>query len=85
MSAYARRVDANHADILQALRCSGLAVRDLSRAGDGVPDAIVSYGWRTALVEIKTGKGKLTAAQHEWARGWEGELFILRTVDEALA
>ena len=88
MSRYARRADASHQDVLRTLRASGLAVRDLSRAGDGCPDLAVSFGSRTAFVEVKTpgtyyGK-RLNEQQQTWAEGWEGELLCLRTAEEAM-
>ena len=93
MTRYARRQDASHNDVLQALRASGLAVRDLSRAGGGCPDLVASWGdghgrARTAFVEVKspgTQYGKrLNEQQQAWLRGWEGEVVTLKTAEEAM-
>lgn len=94
MTRYARRTDASQHDVLQALAFAGLSVRDLSRAGDGAPDALVSWDGRTACVEVKTphtqyGK-RLNTRQVAWRDGddtrrpWAGEYVVLRTAKDAL-
>ena len=95
MSRYARRQDASQGEVLEALAFAGLSVRDNSRAGDGAPDAWVSFDGRTAAVEIKSpgcqyGR-RLNAKQLAWRDGdetrrpWAGEYAVLRTGAEALA
>ena len=44
MTRYARRVDANHAEIKAAFEKMGCSVVDLSRMGEGCPDIAVGYG-----------------------------------------
>ena len=88
MSRYARRQDASQGAIVRALACCGLAVRDLSYAGRGCPDVVVSWAGRTALVECKTagcqyGK-RLNEQQQAWLQGWEGEVVTLKTAEEAM-
>jgi hypothetical protein len=94
VSRYARRQDASQGEVLQALAVAGLSVRDLSHAGQGCPDAVVSFDGRTALVEVKTsgtayGK-RLNGQQRAWRDGddtrrpWAGEYAVLRTGKEAL-
>ena len=53
----------------------------------GGPDAVVGApGGRLALIEVKTGKGKLQASQIAWRASWRGpEPILLRTPEEALA
>lgn len=78
----ARRVDANQAEIVGALRRLGCSVLDLSRAGRGCPDALVGYGGLSILAEIKTEKGKLNERQREFLNQWTGGCYLLRTVDD---
>lgn len=72
MSRYARKTDANHSAIRDALRLRGWRVDDLSGAGGGVPDLVVAISPGVAhFLEIKDGakplsKQKLTKAQEQW-------------------
>lgn len=83
-----RRTDANHAEIVAALRQAGCSVADLSHVGRGFPDIVV---WsqvqdRMHLMEIKTPKGKLNKRQQEWFDKWGGpKPHVVRSVEEALA
>lgn len=84
----AARVDGNHKSIVEALRRVGCRVLDLSRVGAGCPDLLVSLPQRgrvpeLMLMEVKTARGKLNAAQRIFeSEGWP--VFVVRTVDEAL-
>lgn len=49
----AKRVDANQAAIVAALRQIGCVVTDLSGCGEGVPDLIVSFRSKLYWFEIK--------------------------------
>jgi len=65
------RVDANHGDVIQALRSAGYVVIDASRVGGGFPDAIAMKHGRVVFVEIKNGAKvpsarKLTADEAKW-------------------
>ncbi len=74
---YARRTDANHAELREVFRQCGCNVLDISNLGGKVSDLIVQYrnwgidGTRsgslvTHLIEIKSGKKKkLTKSQSE--------------------
>lgn len=80
----ARKTDANHSEIRQAMRNAGAEVFDLSGAGGGVTDTIVfheSCGLR--LVEIKVKKGKLTPAQEKFHARFP--VAIVRSAEEAVA
>ncbi len=62
---FARRVDANAADIIEALRRCGWYWQDTSKQGDGCPDGFAVKVGRVVPVEIKDGakpasKQKLT-------------------------
>ena len=80
LAKYGNKRDANEPEIFDTLRGHGLSVRPL----DTPADAIVGYGLRTYLVEVKTAKGKLTRSQSEFLKTWRGDYTILRSVDEAI-
>ena len=74
----AARVDANHAQVVSALRAAGAAVQSLASVGVGVPDLLVGVPGtnRLALFEVKDGKKppshrKLTDAQVIWHERWK--------------
>ena len=74
--------DTNEPEIFDALRKSGLSVE----ATDKPTDAVVGYGGRTYLVEVKNGpKARLTKAQADFMGSWTGHAAVLASVDEALA
>ena len=81
---YAKKVDANHSQVVSALRSAGALVEDLSAAGNGLPDILVGINGRFALFEIKDGNKpksaqKLTDAQERFHEKWAG--FPICTVD----
>ena len=80
----AARVDANHSMIVAALRQVGATVQDLAKVGQGCPDILVGFRGRNYLMEIKVNKGKPTHAQDVWHLTWQGQVVIVRDVDEAL-
>lgn len=88
---YGAKKDANHAEIINAMRQCGVPVYDTASLGNGFPDCVawVSEQWR--LVEIKnkkTGYGKrgLNPIQRKWAEQWKGgPIILIHTIEEALA
>ena len=78
------RVDACHAEIVEALRRVGCGVLDMSQLGHGRPDLLVWSGTRYHLLELKAAKGSLTPDQTQWLQWWNGPVSIVRSVDEAL-
>lgn len=78
------RVDANHGVIVAALRQVGASVQDLAKVGKGCPDILVGYRGQNYLMEIKTSKGKATLPQIAWHTFWQGQVVVVRDVDEAL-
>lgn len=80
----AAKVDANHSAIVAALRSIGASVQDLASVGQGCPDILVGFRGRNYLMEIKVNKGKPTPMQDVWHMTWQGQVVIVRTVDEAL-
>jgi hypothetical protein len=82
--------DDNHNEIALALHRCGCSVFDTSAVGGGFPDLAVGVHNRTVLLEIKRPKakgqkeGEKTPAQKEFFASWRGEVYEVRTVDEAL-
>lgn len=81
-----KRVDTNHAEIVQALRRAGAAVQSLADVGQGVPDLLVGLRGENFLLEVKQPgrRGELRVNQVEWHNAWRGQCAVVRTVDEAL-
>jgi hypothetical protein len=89
----AARTDQNQKAIVDALRAAGCGVVDLSKVGGGVPDLLVeapTWPHAMTLLEVKNPEKpkadrELTPAQVKFHAGWRGSLFVVETVDEALA
>jgi hypothetical protein len=82
------KVDANHAEVVKALREIGAGVLDLSRVGKGCPDLLVTRSGKTCLVEVKDGSKPpsarlLTPAQREFWDTWKGEILLVTSPKEA--
>ncbi|WP_420465599.1 hypothetical protein [Panacagrimonas sp.] len=86
----AAKTDANHADIVRALRAAGCSVQSLAAVGSGVPDIMAGKHGRTFLIEIKDGRKsasrrQLTPDQWEWLDAWRGgQVHIVESVEQAL-
>lgn len=112
----AARVDANHLDIVRALRDVGTSVCSLASVGHGVPDLLIGmsgltlvgrfnpqvvrwllkreediaiYDGANLLMEVKDGAKSpsaqiLTPDEQKWHQEWQGQLMVVRTIDEAL-
>jgi Holliday junction resolvase len=71
--AYARRTDANQAEIVKTLRDAGADVYDLSKVGKGIPDLLVTFNGETILMEVKTNaKSRYTPDQLKFIANWKG-------------
>ena len=71
--AFAKRTDANQAEIVKALRQAGADVYDLSKVGKGIPDLLVTFNGETILMEVKRdAKAKFTAEQLKFIANWKG-------------
>jgi hypothetical protein len=91
---YGSRKDANHAEIVDAMRKAGLAVLDISKMGRGVPDLIVSIPphaiGKTVLADIKNPKTRygqkgLNGLQKKFADEWQGSpVYLVRTIEDVL-
>lgn len=80
----AAKVDENHAEIVRALRKAGCSVLSLAAIGRGAPDLLLGHKGRNVLVEVKRPKGKLNDQQQAFRDAWQGDLCVVRSVDEAL-
>lgn len=86
----AAKVDANQAEIVQALRKVGCSVLDTSAVGGGFPDLVVGCGGKTMLMEIKDGAKppsarRLTSAQLELHAAWRGgPIAVVMDVESAI-
>ena len=83
------RLDANHNEIVSALRTAGASVQSLASIGGGCPDLMVAVHGVTIVMEIKDGskspsKKRLTDAEQLWYDAWNGKKFIVYSVDQAL-
>lgn len=78
----AARRDANESEIIQALMLAGASVRQLS--GTGLPDLLCAIDGRNFLLEVKMPDGKLTEDQFEFFETWEGQVEVVRSIEEAL-
>ena len=63
MSKYARKVDANQPEIIDALTYAGCNVTDMSAAGNGFTDLFVTRAGVHYILECKSSTGKLTTPQ----------------------
>ncbi len=82
LNRYAKSRDVVEPEIVEALEAVGCHVERL----DQPVDLLVGFRGRTVLMEVKTGKKKLTPFQKDFFRAWRGgELVTVRSVDEALA
>ena len=79
------RTDANHAEIVRALRRCGCSVLSLASVGNGCPDLLVGLGGRNVLLEVKTGKRELDGEQVAFHAAWNGPIRTVRTAEEAIA
>ena len=78
---YAAKRDTNEREIIAMLEKCGCQVQPLSLRG--MPDLLVAFRHRVYLLEIKTPKGKPTAAQQQKAQlGWP--VVTVHSVREAL-
>lgn len=81
---YARRTDANHAEIIKELKQAFCTVVDLSKVGKGCPDLLVGHNKINYLVEIKTKTGYLTDTQIDFIAAWKGLDIIVGTDFESI-
>lgn len=84
------KIDANHTQVVKALRAAGATVQSLAAVGKGVPDLLVGFRGQTLLMEVKDGNKppsarQLTKDQLTWHGEWcGGPLAVVDGVDAAL-
>ena len=85
----AARTDANHSDIVAALRAIGATVTSTAAVGSGFVDVVAGYRGVNYLLEIKDGSKppsarKLTDDELKWHQDWRGQAHVVETVDQAI-
>lgn len=83
------KIDANHREIVDALRQAGCSVQSLAGVGKGCPDLLVGRRGENLLLEVKDGKKPRSARQLSqdercWHAGWLGRVHIVESAEEAL-
>ena len=86
---YRKKVDANQASIVAALRKIRALVHSTASLGEGFPDLVVAHGGRVWLLEVKDGSKpasaqKLTEAEQEFHERWAGYVHVVNTPEAAL-
>ena len=80
---YAKSVDKNQAEIVEALRSIGCDVEIIGKP----VDLLVGYQARNLLIECKRpGKEnrKDQQEQREWMRKWKGQVRVVTSAEEAI-
>jgi hypothetical protein len=88
------RRDANHNEIVAALKAAGCSVVDLAAVGGGIPDLLVGVGGdRNLLLEVKNPANKRRSGstnpttgpkQAAFRAAWRGPVAVVFTIEEAL-
>lgn len=81
---YARKVDANQAEIVRAIEKIGAIVTPLYRLGHGVADLLISFRQRWCVMEVKTEDGELTSDQVRWIGKQRAPVVMVRNPMEAV-
>lgn len=87
MKHYAKKIDKNQPEIVEALRAIGATVQPLHTVGKDFPDLLVGYNGCDYKIEVKNPEhyGKATDGQIAWAKEWQGlPVWVVWTVSEAL-
>jgi hypothetical protein len=85
MPRWAAKVDNTHKAVVEALRAYGWRVKDCSRVGGDFPDLVIAKAGRTILVEVKSGRGKLSDGQHQFLMDWPGETWVVWNLNDVVA
>lgn len=85
---YGAKKDANHHEVVDALKKAGAYVIDMSHVGGGFPDLIVGFQGKTILMEIKNlktsyGKKGLNKNQLKWKEQWIGGAYCVANDPES--
>ena len=84
----AARVDANQAEIVEALRAAGVSVLVLSQLGRGTPDLLLGTHMGNLLLEVKDGAKppsarKLTPDEERFFSTWRGPKAVVHSTATA--
>lgn len=80
----AAKVDVNHGETKTAFKRLGFTVLDLARVGSGCPDLLIARAHKTALVEVKHKRGKLSEGQKRFRDSWNGLVFECRSLADVI-
>jgi Holliday junction resolvase len=85
----AAKIDANHGDVVKALRDAGCSVVSLASLGCGIPDlCIATPSGETWLFEVKNkagkNKGQLNKEQKAFMAAWQGKYAVVQSAQQAL-
>lgn len=85
----AARTDANHEEIVLALREIGCSVLSLAGLGKGAPDLAVGRANRIFFLELKDGTKppsarKLTPDEVRFRDSWRGHYAVVESIEDAL-
>lgn len=84
---FAKRLDANHTQIVNDLRKMGYHVYDLNLSGGGLTDIMVHRNDRTFFVELKVkgASAVVKRTQIAFLSTWQGFCGIARSLEDVLA
>jgi len=77
------KVDANHTEIVRALRDMGAFVQSLADVGKGCPDLLVSFRGAWFVFELKSPGGKLTDDERDWHNAARASVFVVYNAEQA--
>ena len=84
-----KRVDANQAEIVKALRAAGMSVRSTAAIGKGFPDLAVGCHGKNLFLEIKNGalppyERELTKDEVAFIESWRGQVMVVYSAQDAM-
>lgn len=87
MPKYAKRIDANHTQIVNDLRKMGVHVYDLNLSGGGLTDIMIHRNDRTFFVELKVkgASAVVKKTQVKFLSEWQGFCGIARSLEDVVA
>lgn len=77
----AARTDANQHELVQALKKIGAKCFYIKEP----VDLVVGFRGRSILLEVKRPGKPMTNGQKEFVETWPGEVYVVYTIDEAVA
>jgi hypothetical protein len=85
----AAKTDANHREVVRALRKAGISVHSTASMGKGFPDLACGLNGVVCLLEIKDGSlpasaRGLTADERAWHTNWRGHVATVNSPSEAV-